>query len=118
MSDDSNKETLRLEAPVGTDPKLDTLRGLIPANWTTADDGPGEVFEADLGKDLPALRLEQIGDTWVGIVDLGGTADELRTDACDTHNAAALHLRQLLVDHAESLRDRADRILEMTQTAE
>lgn len=118
MSDESKKETLRFEATGGTGTQIDTLRGLIPANWKTAGDGTEKILEADLGDGLPTVRLEEDGDTWVGIVDPAGTDDELQTEACDSHNAAALHLRQKLLEYGERLRERADELVELAQSTD
>ena len=113
MSEDSNRNTMKLESPAGTDGQIDTLRALIPADWQPVEAQESQVLEADLGADLPLLRIEESDGKWIGTIEVAHSDETHQTDVCDSHSAVALHLRERLVHYGRQLESRAERILEV-----
>ena len=115
MSDDSRRETLRFDSPTGNAGQIDILRSLIPADWQPVDEADDRVLEGDLGVGMPRLRVEKLDEGWVGTLIVNQSGDQPTTEACDSLNTAALHLRERLFTYGKALKERAEEIIAISQ---
>ena len=114
-SDDPNR-TLTYASPAGSEDQIDILRSVIPADWQPLEaSADREVYQCDLGVDMPRIRIEEEADGWVGMLLTVRPDDRSETDACDSLNTAALHLRELLFRYGTELIDRGESLVDISQ---